>query len=48
MGRVWPDLDPDPIIFIDPDPDPDPKDLKFSDPDPDSSDLTGLGSLMGP
>ena len=35
-------------FFIDLDPDPDPKGPKFSDLDSDPSNLTGLGSLMGP
>ena len=34
MGRVLPDSNSDPFIFLDPNPDPDPKGPKFSNPNP--------------
>ena len=54
MGRVWSGSGQTRIrirtllFFIDPDPDPNPKGPKFSDPNPESTDLMGLGYLMGP
>ena len=52
MGQVWSGSGQTRtrtlVFFMDPDPDPDPKGPKFSDPNLDPTDLTGLGSLMGP